>query len=199
MIAQQLTGCHVAEGCAYPVSAGHYIADLGNPKPAFEIDFAWLAYPHVGQLVLSITDRPQSRLVFILVPALSAEPCGLTAGESGPNQSSFLSWLRSQPALTVGSNVFRRFPHVNAVLVDLVVNADAACQFSDPPSVTIGPPTGAGIANSLQLDAGLTVRACAFDLQSELVVAFIEAPNKDEFDLFLSEAEPVVASVRFEQ
>jgi len=191
--------CPIADGCAYPVSAGAYIAELGDPRPEFELDSGWTALPRRGQLVLSLTDRPQSRLVFMLIPALSADACGLTAGESGPNQSSFLSWLRSQPALSVGTNVFRRFPHVSAVGVDVAVNAETACQYTDPPSVIIGPPAGGGLASSLQIDAGLTVRAYAFDLQSELVVVFVDAPNKDEFDLFLPRAEVVVASVRFDQ
>jgi hypothetical protein len=182
-----------------PVPAGTYRALEFRLMPKLVLDSGWSAETFgEGYLALALNDRPQSLLQLLWMSTLPGDPCALTEGQSGLDQSAFLGWLRSQKALKVGSDVLRRFPHVNAVQVDLTVNADQACQYGSPPYVVIQSQSSESMSG-FQLQAGSTIRAYVFDHGSDLVMAIVEAPTPDEFALLLPKAEAVLASLDFDQ
>ncbi|MGH2407919.1 MAG: hypothetical protein ACRDF7_07580, partial [Candidatus Limnocylindrales bacterium] len=187
-----------------PVPAGRDRASIFQGKPELELPDGWTVAATGDrtcdqgyyQIWMSLTERPQSSLILFWVTGLFGDPCGAAAPVPVAPGQDFVTWMRSQPSLTVSNDVRRAFGGFKALQVDFGVVAAKACQYGSPPYVVLLANQFAQGLLSIQIDAGTIARAYALSVPAG-VVALVMAPNQAEFDLLAPKADAVLDTLRF--
>ncbi|MFI5260999.1 MAG: adenylate/guanylate cyclase domain-containing protein [Candidatus Limnocylindrales bacterium] len=184
-----------------PIAPGQYRAVALRGSPTLTIaDEGWSvsASNHIN-LSLARTTSPEDRFAIYWPTNLATDLCASKAPVAiGPDpEAQFLAWLRTATGLRLSPPRIRQFGDLGTTEYDISIIDAAACQTTDPISVSITPCTAPLTDACIALDSGVRQRLEVSSRDSKLILILIEAPSAAEFDTLAPLAEKILSTLTF--